>query len=386
MPTQINNKLLSWALDIEPQALGQAVNTSRLPFIEGHVALMPDAHWGMGATVGSVIPTNGAVIPAAVGVDIGCGMIAARLPLTSQSLGDDLSDLHRRIARAVPAGVGQGHDTGAALMLPAHTRAWEKYDGLAATAAKQMGSLGSGNHFIEVCLDETDTVWVVLHSGSRGVGNKLAMVHIEIAKGLMREFFIKLDDPDLAYLVEGSEPFEEYISDMLWAQDYAMRNREVMLAAVLKEFNVFMGARRDDIRPIDRINCHHNFTQRERHRGKDLWITRKGAIKADLGDRGVIPGSMGTRSYIVSGLGNTAAYCSCSHGAGRRMSRSEAKRTLDPATLTTAMEGITWNGDVAALLDEHPAAYKDIDVVMENQKDLVTIDHTLHQILNYKGT
>lgn len=383
MPAMVNPRLLSWAPDIEPQAMEQAERSSRLPFIHGHVALMPDAHWGMGATVGSVIPTKGAVIPAAVGVDIGCGMIASRLNISSASLPDDLADLHRGITAAVPAGVGQGHDVGRELQAHAATAAWAKYgDTLEQTAAKQLGSLGSGNHFVEVCLDECDQVWVVLHSGSRGVGNKLASVHIDIAKGLMRQWFINLEDSDLAYLVQGTAEFSDYIRDMTWAQHYAMENRRLMMAATLKAFESFMGG---SLAADETINCHHNFTQMEHHQGQDVWLTRKGAIKAADGDRGVIPGSMGTRSYIVSGLGNTASYCSCSHGAGRRLGRKEAKRQLTVESLNEAMAGITWNGG-DALLDEHPLAYKDIDQVMENQRDLVTIDHTLHQILNYKGT
>lgn len=377
---QITNRLLSWAgPDLEPQALEQAIRSSRLPFIEGHVALMPDAHYGMGATVGSVIPTRDAIIPAAVGVDIGCGMIAAKLNLTSHDLPDDLQPLHSRIAQTVPAGVGQGHEGLAPLAtIPAGDH-WTPR--LIEKAAKQFGSLGSGNHFVEVCLDENDAVWLVLHSGSRGVGNEVAKVHIEGAKALMKRYFIELEDPDLAYLVAGTPEFDAYITDMLWAQDYAMGNRATMLALVLDAVRTVA----PDAAITEQINCHHNFTQLEHHRGKNLWITRKGAIKAADGDRGVIPGSMGTRSYIVSGLGSTAAYCSCSHGAGRRMSRAAAKKNLTFESLETLMEGKAWNHD-AALLDEHPDSYKDIDVVMENQRDLVRIDHTLHQILNYKGT
>lgn len=382
MPQQINPRLLSWAPDIESQALEQAERSSRLPFIQGHVALMPDAHWGMGATVGSVIPTKGAIIPAAVGVDIGCGMIATRLNISSSSLPDDLDVLHAMIAHAVPAGVGQGHDVGRALAPHADTAAWRKWgESLEQTAGTQLGSLGSGNHFVEVCLDESEDVWIVLHSGSRGVGNKLATVHIDIAKGLMRQWFLNLEDPDLAYLVQGTPEFSDYIRDMHWAQDYAMENRRLMMAATIRAFEEFMGGA---LQQEETINCHHNFTQMEHHGGVDVWLTRKGAIKADKGDRGIIPGSMGTRSYVVSGLGNSASYCSCSHGAGRRLGRKEAKRKLSVESLSEAMSGIAWNHS-DALVDEHPLAYKDIDVVMENQRDLVTVDHTLHQVLNYKG-
>lgn len=382
---QITNKLLSWAGDdLEDQAMEQALRSSRLPFVQGHVALMPDAHFGMGATVGSVIPTRDAIMPAAVGVDIGCGMIAAKLNLTSHDLPDDLMPLHTQIARDVPAGVGQGHVE--ISELPPFTtegqiEAAHWTDRLLAKAGKQFGSLGSGNHFIEISLDENDDVWMVLHSGSRGVGNELAKVHIENAKGLMKQYFITLEDPDLAYLTKGTPEFDNYIADMLWAQDYAMGNRERMLGLVLAAVQRFIPT----AEIVDRINCHHNFTQMEHHHGQNLWITRKGAIKAGEGDRGVIPGSMGTRSYIVSGLGNTASYCSCSHGAGRRMSRNAAKKNFTFDSLETMMKGKAWNHD-KALLDEHPDSYKDIDVVMDRQSDLVTIEHTLSQILNYKGT
>lgn len=381
--TKINDRLLSWAPDIEPQALEQAERTARLPFIAGHVALMPDAHWGMGATIGSVIPTHGAIVPAAVGVDIGCGMIARRLALTSHALPDNLDGLHSLITMAVPAGVGQGHtDEDDGLAFPAATSAaWT--DRLEEKAAKQFGSLGSGNHFVEICLDEHDRVWIVLHSGSRGVGNELAKWHIDGARKLMARYFIDLEDRDLAYLVEGTNEFKAYITDMLWAQEYAMGNRAKMMRLVQAEVERFLGF---EYPVMDEINCHHNFTTREHHHGRDVWLTRKGAIKASTGDRGVIPGSMGTRSYIVSGLGNPASYCSCSHGAGRRLGRKQAQRTLTEASLVEAMQGKTWNGDAHALLDEHPAAYKDIDTVMENQRDLVAVEHTLHQILNYKGT
>ena len=384
--TRISPKLLSWAGDdLEDQALAQALRSSRLPFVEGHVALMPDAHYGMGATVGSVIPTRDAIIPAAVGVDIGCGMIAARLDLTASDLPDDLQPLHARIARAVPAGVGRGHDEAGDMPPPplhgVEQRQWTP--ALVQKAAKQFGSLGSGNHFIEICLDEADRVWIVLHSGSRGVGNELAKMHIEGAKGLMKQMLIELEDPDLAYLVAGTPAFDAYIVDMLWAQDYAMGNRERMLDLVHATVRAFIGR---DVATVDRVNAHHNFTQLERHHGTEVWITRKGAIKADVGDRGVIPGSMGSRSYIVSGLGSTAAYCSCSHGAGRRMSRTKARKTLDHAGLVAAMAGKAWNNDPQALIDEDPRAYKDIDEVMQRQADLVRVEHTLRQILNYKGT
>jgi tRNA-splicing ligase RtcB (3'-phosphate/5'-hydroxy nucleic acid ligase) len=396
MPNQLTDNVLSWATDLDHKTLEQAERSASLPFIAGHVALMPDAHYGYGATVGSVIPTKGAIIPSAVGVDIGCGMIAARLGITATDLPDDLTKLHSMIARDVPSGVGQGHATGSGPAGDPHgfpdwpvttsewANNWQK------TALTQFGSLGSGNHFIEVCLDETDRVWIVLHSGSRGIGNKLANVHIDGAKGLMKRMFVHLPDPDLAYLVEGTPEFQAYITDMLWAQEYAMGNRERMLALVHRAVLRFLDRPVSDVPIVERINCHHNFTEREQHvidgELTEVWLTRKGAIRAREGDRGVIPGSMGAQSFIVSGKGAAASYCSCSHGAGRKMSRNAARRELDTEGLERQMAGKAWNGNAKALIDEDPRAYKDIGEVMANQADLVTIDHTLHQILNYKGT
>ena len=380
-PKKVADHLLSWASDIETGTIEQAARTARLPFVDGHVALMPDAHVGMGATVGSVIPTQGAIVPSAVGVDIGCGMIAAELPITTTALPDDLGALHRRIAEVVPAGLGQGHDAAVAdFELLASLTPKQ-----ATTARRQLGSLGSGNHFVEVCLDETDAVWLVLHSGSRGIGKQLADLHITAAKGLMEAYFIELDDPDLAYLVEGTPEFAAYIEAMHWAQDYAMANRAVTMANVLDAARSTLGL--PELEPARTINCHHNFTAREHHHGRNMWVTRKGAIRAREGDWGVIPGSMGTRSYIVEGLGNPASYSSCSHGAGRRMSRSQARRQLDLDGLRTAMAGKAWNdGDASKLIDEDPRSYKDIDQVMLDQRDLVRVDRTLSQVLNYKGT
>ena len=380
MPTKFGN-VLSWAPDIESQAAEQAERTASLPFVAGHLALMPDAHWGMGATIGSVIPTIGAIIPAAVGVDIGCGMIAVECPFTADMLPDDIDRLHGYIAKVVPAGVGKGHDRVLHDLTAGHPDLTDKE---IRTAGEQMGSLGSGNHFVEVCVDERNHVWIVLHSGSRGIGNQIAKKHIEAAKGVMRRYFIDLPDPDLAYLVEHTPEFDRYVYAMLWAQDYALRNREVMMDAVLGQVRAFIGHHFDE---AQRINCHHNFTEREHHMGKNVWLTRKGAVRAREGDRGIIPGSMGTRSYITTGLGNPASYCSSSHGAGRRMSRGEARRTLDLDTLRSQMAGKAWNDTEAkSLIDEDPRSYKDIDEVMANQADLVRIDHTLSQILNYKGT
>jgi RNA-splicing ligase RtcB len=386
MPTIVNDKLISWASDIDPATIRQAEKTARLPIVEGHVALMPDAHIGIGATVGSVIPTRGAVIPAAVGVDIGCGMIAAELDVTEDRLPADLGPLLGRIAKAIPAGVGQGHDVAARnanVWLAQHKPATELADKQAVKVTKQFGTLGSGNHFFEVCIDERGRVWVVLHSGSRGIGNQLAQMHIAKARRLAQDLQLRLEDPDLAYFVEGTPEFQAYIGDMLWAQDYARANRDQMMDNAMREVFAFVGHGRE----TQRINCHHNFTQREVHNGTELWITRKGAIKADVGDLGVIPGSMGTRSYIVAGKGNESSWTSCSHGAGRRHSRTQAKKLFTTADLAEQMRGKVWLDQRAdALVDEIPSAYKDIDQVMADQADLVEVRHTLHQVLNYKGT
>jgi RNA-splicing ligase RtcB len=395
MPRQtINPKLLSWASDIDPETIRQAEKTARLPIVEGHVALMPDAHVGIGATVGSVIPTKGAIIPSAVGVDIGCGMIAAELDVTESQLPDNLEPLLHRIERAVPAGVGQGHSgkRGAAAesagkaadtWLARHRPATVLSADQANKAASQFGSLGSGNHFFELCVDERSRLWVVLHSGSRGIGNQLAQAHIAKAKRLAKEAMLKLEDPDLAWFVQGTPEFEAYVADMLWAQDYAMANRAQMMDAAIREVLSFLGAGK----VTQTVNCHHNFSQREVHAGHELWITRKGAIQADTGDLGVIPGSMGTRSYIVRGKGSAASWKSCSHGAGRRHSRTQARKLYTPADLTAQMQGKTWlKARAAALVDEIPMAYKDIDAVMADQADLVEVLHSLHQVLNYKGT
>ncbi len=394
-PIKVGN-VLSWGSDVEQGTIDQAAMASRLPFVEGHLALMPDAHIGMGATIGSVIATKGAIIPSAIGVDIGCGMIAVETDLTADGLPDDLDRMLGYVGAVVPAGVGKGHQqinesaTAKMPIFPETSDAWTAK--IKDKAFHQFGSLGSGNHFVEVCLDERDRVWVVLHSGSRGPGNQLATTHIQRAKGLMKERFIELEDPDLAYLVDGEPSFQAYITDMLWAQDFARANRDAMMDAVLTQLWGYVGTSEHVSehgvgREVQRINCHHNYTEREHHLGQDVWLTRKGAIRARVGDLGVIPGSMGTSSYIVSGLGNPASYNSCSHGAGRRMSRKRARETLTVESLTEAMGDRSWNAaDAKTLLDEHPDSYKDIDQVMADQRDLVRVEHTLHQILNYKGT
>lgn len=386
MPAEVAPKLLSWASIIEPETVQQAARAARLPFVSGHVALMPDAHVGIGATVGSVIPTEGAIIPAAVGVDIGCGMVASETSLTAADLPDDLGPLMPLVEQRIPAGVGKGHEAGAvnaadtgalgSLGQP-RTKLTGKQD---STLVAQFGTLGSGNHFAEVCLDERDHVWTVLHSGSRGIGNQLASAHIKLARELCKNEY--LEDRDLAYFTQGTPAFDAYIADMLWAQRYAFGSRTAMAKALNRSLYEVTGTGRT----VRVINCHHNFTAIERHGGRDLWVTRKGAIKADRGDEGVIPGSMGTRSYIVRGLGNPASWNSCSHGAGRRMSRGQAKRELTAQSLTEMMGSRVWNADRAAnLVDEHPSAYKDIDQVMEDQRDLAEIQHTLRQVFNYKG-
>ncbi|GAA0919781.1 RtcB family protein [Nonomuraea longicatena] len=383
-PNQPAPNLLSWASEIDERAVEQAARTARMPFVAGHVALMPDAHVGIGATVGSVIPTENAVIPAAVGVDIGCGMVATETTLTAADLPETLAALMPMIERRIPATVGKGGADPVVdralggLGLP-HTGLDERQT---KKVADQFGTLGSGNHFVEVCLDERDRVWTVLHSGSRGIGNQLATMHIKLAKQAMRHQEVALEDTDLAYFAQSTPEFTAYIEDMLWSQRYAMASRARM-DTVLVEALFQVAGRGQRVRTI---NCHHNFTQRETHAGRSLWITRKGAIKAAAGDEGVIPGSMGTRSYIVRGLGNPLSYDSCAHGAGRRMSRTQAKRELSASSLRAAMRGRTWNADrAAALVDEHPEAYKPIDRVMADQSDLVEVQHTLRQIFNYKG-
>ncbi len=384
--TTINPRLLSWASDVDPGTIRQAEKTARLPIVEGHVALMPDAHVGIGATVGSVIPTRGAVIPAAVGVDIGCGMIAAELDVTAGRLPDSLRPLLSRIERAVPAGVGRGHGSPTApaeQWLATHRPATDLSADQEKRAARQFGSLGAGNHFFEFCLDERDRAWVVLHSGSRGIGNQLATAHIGRAKASAKQAMLSLEDPDLAWFTQGTPEFAAYIADMLWAQGYARANRNQMMDAALVEVFSFLGFGQE----TGRINTHHNFTELETHDGKELWITRKGAIRAGEGDLGIIPGSMGTRSYIVAGKGNPASWRSCSHGAGRRHSRTQAKKLWTAKDLAAQMQGKVWLADRAkALVDEIPSAYKDIDQVMADQTDLVEVRHTLSQILNYKGT
>ena len=386
----VNEKLKVWADDLDQKTMQQARRTSRLPIVQGHVALMADAHLGLGATVGSVVPTEGAVIPACVGVDIGCGMAAVLTDLTAGDLPDDLAPLLGRIADVVPAGVGRGHESSdwnaarpALQWLQANRPRTELTGKLEKKAYTQLGTLGSGNHFVEVSLDEDDRVWLVLHSGSRGIGNILAQSHIAEAKSVAKRLEIGLEDPDLAYLLEGTAEFDHYIADLRFAQAYARVNRDTMLDASLHELFRFVAKGRER----ERVNCHHNYTEQETHFGREVWVTRKGAISARAGELGIIPGSMGTDTYIVEGRGNPDAYMSSPHGAGRRMSRTQARRELDATSLANAMADRTWLADKAErLVDEHPDAYKDIGNVMRLSADLVSVQHRLRAVLNYKGT
>jgi tRNA-splicing ligase RtcB len=388
---KLNEKIVTFLNPeaIEPAAKQQLLNMAELPFVFKHIAVMPDCHLGKGATVGSVIATKGAVIPAAVGVDIGCGMVAVKTKFFAKDLPDSLEKTRTGIERRIPLGAGAFNKK---LTTTAHKRVAQlkasgrDYQAVDRRWTEALGSLGSGNHFIEICLDESEQVWVVLHSGSRGIGNKLAMKHIKTAQKLIDENRVQLKDRDLAYLVEGRKEFSDYITDLLWAQDFALLNREEMMDRVMTELSYLFykeDGHQADIE-LERINCHHNFTQRENHFDENVWVTRKGAIQMRQGQKGVIPGSMGTRSYVVSGLENQMAYHSAPHGAGRRFSRSEARRRFTMDDFRKAMAGIECRHS-AKLIDELPMAYKDIDEVMENSRDLVKVEHTLRQLVNVKG-
>jgi len=390
MPTQLAPKLISWASILDPKTAEQAKVTATLPFIYPHIALMPDAHLGKGATVGSVIPTEKAIIPAAVGVDIGCGMIAVQTQWTEDEVraAGSLTELRQRIEKAIPLSAGRyNHDltaTAQSRIAQLEQRAFElkvKPDNYAGHWRYQLGSLGSGNHFIEISRDENAQVWLFLHSGSRGVGNRIAQHHITVARRLMERYWISLPDPDLAYLVEETPEFWAYMNDLRWAQDFALANREEMMDRVIAAIENQMQAA---ISEQQRINCHHNFTQKERHYSKEVWVSRKGAISANNGEPGLIPGSMGTASYVVTGKGNPVSLNSSPHGAGRNYSRNEARRTFTMADLEKAMGDIEYR-HTTAFIDEIPAAYKPIDQVMADSADLVEIKHTLSQIVNVKG-
>ncbi len=389
-------KLWTDGVPVEDDARKQLMNTAKMPFIFHHLAVMPDVHLGKGSTIGSVIPTRGAIIPAAVGVDIGCGMMAARTTLTAADLPTSLHGLRSAIERAVPHGRAPGRrDPGAwetppkavdAMWTELHAgfrRITEKYPRLERTNNhKHLGTLGTGNHFIEVCLDEADQVWFMLHSGSRGVGNAIGNLFIELAQADMRQHIANLPDRELAYFEEGSPHFKDYIEAVGWAQDFARRNRVLMMQAVIAAARNVIG--KPFSAELEAVNCHHNYVQRETHFGAEVWITRKGAVSAQKGQLGIIPGSMGAKSFIVRGLGNEEAFCSCSHGAGRTMSRNEAKRRFTVADQVRATQGVECRKD-ADVIDEIPMAYKDIDAVMNAQRELVEVVHTLRHVVCVKG-
>jgi tRNA-splicing ligase RtcB (3'-phosphate/5'-hydroxy nucleic acid ligase) len=385
---------------VEEAAQKQLLNVAQLPFVFKWVAAMPDVHYGIGATVGSVIPTKGAIIPAAVGVDIGCGMMAVKTSMTADQLPDSLHGIRTAIEKAVPHGRtdnGGKNDRGAWSQAPASTlEAWgklhERFERIVQKYPKlnhpqrinHLGTLGTGNHFIEVCLDhEGQNVWFMLHSGSRGVGNRIGTFFIELAKGDMRKWMINLPDADLAYLPQGTEHFDDYVEAVHWAQEYALLNRQLMME------NIIAAVRNSGLAPdfdatLEAVNCHHNYVTWENHYGENVLITRKGAVRAREGDMGIIPGSMGARSYIVRGKGNPESFTSCSHGAGRAMSRTEAKRRFSVADHIAATKGVECRKD-EDVIDETPMAYKSIDAVIEAQKDLVEIVHTLRQVVCVKG-
>jgi len=390
-------KMWTRGVPVDEHAKAQLTNIARMPFVHSHLAVMPDVHVGKGATVGSVIATQGAIIPAAVGVDIGCGMMAVQTTLKAKDLPESLAALRARIERAVPHGSvtvkGRAHK-GSWGNTPESVRArWgglaDRHEAIIAKYPrlknkephKQLGTLGGGNHFIEVCLDAEQTVWVMLHSGSRGIGNMVGQLFIELARKDMKKHFINLPDQDLAYLVEGTDHFDDYVEAMTWAQDYAAENRRSMMDAVLRVM-------REELRPFQTgevaVNCHHNYCTREQHFGENLIVTRKGAVSAKQGELGIIPGSMGARSYIVRGLGNPDSFQSCSHGAGRVMSRTAAQKRFTVEDHIAATEGVECRKD-KDVIGETPAAYKDIDAVMAAQRDLVEIAYTLKQVLCVKG-
>lgn len=397
-PGGVPIKLWTQGVPLEDEARAQLINMSKLPFVHRWIAVMPDVHLGKGATVGSVVPTVGAIVPAAVGVDIGCGMIAARTTLSASDLPDNLAPLRSAIEKAVPHGrsaTRAGRDKGAWNTPPdAAVDGWlqlaedfkvitDKYPKLAKTNnLSHLGTLGTGNHFVEVCLDEENRVWFMLHSGSRGVGNAIGSTFIELAKEDMRRWMINLPDKDLAYLPEGSEHFDDYVFAVDWAQRFARTNRAIMMR------NVVEAARKVIAKPFEAaaeaVNCHHNYVNREFHYGKEVLVTRKGAVSAKKGELGIIPGSMGAKSFIVRGLGNDESFHSCSHGAGRVMSRTEARKRITVEDHRAATAHVECRKD-ANVVDESPAAYKSIDAVMQAQSDLVEIVHTLRQVVCVKG-
>jgi tRNA-splicing ligase RtcB (3'-phosphate/5'-hydroxy nucleic acid ligase) len=382
-----------WTDDIDDRSKEQLANIAGLPFVHHHVAAMPDVHLGIGATIGSVIATHKAIIPAAVGVDIGCGMVAARLSITGNELDEKaLKKVFDQITRDVPVGRGQHADervlvdaarpfeSGLKALTDRHPQLLKAF-GKFSKWTNQMGTLGGGNHFIEVCLDEDDQVWVMLHSGSRGIGNAIADYFIKLARKDMERWMIQLPDRDLAYFPEGTEHFNDYVEAVHWAQEYATANRQAMLDLVLNAL-----ARHLPYFTVttEVVNCHHNYVAKEHHYDADVWVTRKGAIRARDGDLGIVPGSMGARSYVVRGKGNAESFCSSAHGAGRRMSRTAAENHFNEADLEEQTAGVICRKD-KGVLDEIPGAYKDIDVVMANQSDLTEVLHTLKQVVCVKG-
>ncbi len=387
-------KLWTDGVPVEHEALNQLRNVASLPFIFKHVAVMPDVHFGIGATVGSVIPTKGAIIPAAVGVDIGCGMIAARTTLTANDLPSDLKPLRRLIERVVPV----GNDSHGSRLPDSVESSWDKLNLMfsndilrkhpkvgknAKRAPQQLGTLGGGNHFIEICLDQEQRVWMMLHSGSRNIGNVIGQYFIELAREDMRVHFINLPDRDLAYLSEGTQYFDDYVQAVEWAQRYAYENRALMLEQV--GYALASALKRQGLGfVVIAANCHHNYVARENHFGENVLVTRKGAVRARTGDMGIIPGSMGTRSYIVEGKGNAESFMSCSHGAGRAMSRKKARQIFTKDDHIAAVAGVECRTD-EGVLDETPGAYKDIDAVIAAQSDLIEIKHVLKQVLCVKG-
>ncbi len=395
--THSGGRIKAWVkgVPVEDGARRQLENAAGLPFIHEHLAVMPDVHFGMGATVGSVIPTKGAIIPAAVGVDIGCGMMAMRTSLMAEDLPDSLAKLRDEIERKIPVGVGKrgGHKITPARaetalkasgMYERLEQIQSKHKRIQRTAfAKQLGTLGGGNHFIELCLDEASRVWVMLHSGSRGTGNVIGRYFISEAREALEKRVLgyHIPDKDLAFFVEGEALFDDYTNAVGWAQDYARLNREVMMDRVLLVMREMLPAFSLE---KEAVNCHHNYVEKEHHFGADVWLTRKGAVSAQRGELGIIPGSMGAKSFIVRGKGNPDSFCSCSHGAGRVMSRSKAKRSFTVDDHITATEGVECRKDFG-VIDETPAAYKDIDAVMAAQTDLVEIVHTLKQVVCVKG-
>ncbi len=391
-------KMWTKGVPVDEKAKEQLMKTAQMPFIHKWLAVMPDVHVGKGSTIGSVIPTKGAIIPAAVGVDIGCGMMAARTSLTAEDLPENLFELRCAIEEAVPHGrvVNRNkRDKGAWDEIPEKTAmAWKNLErdfkritDITPKLEKtnnivHLGTLGTGNHFVEMCLDEDDRVWIMLHSGSRGVGNAIGTHFIELAKKDMQRWMINLPDKDLAYFPEGTDHFNDYVFAVEWAQNFARTNREIMMAHTIEAVRKVITKPFDA--EVEAINCHHNYVTKENHYGENIFVTRKGAVRARKGDMGIIPGSMGAKSYIVRGLGNEESFCSCSHGAGRVMSRTEAKKRVSIEEHIEAVKGVECRTD-ADVVDETPSAYKDIDKVMEAQKDLVEVVYILKQVLCVKG-